>query len=57
MSEREAAVAWLEKDYDYELDLVTEEFDGEEWGESVYYWARARTEHGRGFLTVKDQNG
>lgn len=58
MTEREAAVAWLEKDYDGMLRLKTEIFDDEVWGPYSLYFMAMETRSRRGLMfTVKDQNG
>lgn len=57
MTERQAAVAWLEKDYDKDLELLSEEFVSEEWGPLIHYWGRAHRRWNSLMFTVKDQNG
>lgn len=56
MTERQAAVAWLEKDYDEELELIKAEIkrDGEPL---TYFRAQARWHAGRPMFTIKAQNG
>lgn len=58
MTEREAAVRWLEQDYDKTLELCTAEGENSYWGRYVHFCARVRNGGvGRLMFTVKEQNG
>ena len=59
MTEQEAAVAWLEKDYDQALTLCTRQDEHPDWGPYVRFSAREiqRRSNGRLMFTIKDQNG
>jgi hypothetical protein len=56
VSEREAAVAWLEKDYDQDMTLLTELIPTEN-GPVQHFWARRIGQWHGPMFHLKDQNG